>query len=52
MKTILHLASDNVLKMRRKYVAFNPDKHAVFAGNLTLKKSGKIIGKILRVTSE
>ena len=52
MKTILQLASNNVLRKRRKYVAFNPDNHAVVAGNLTHKKSGKIIGKILRVTSE
>ena len=52
MTTILQLASDHGLKMRRKDVAFNPDKHSVVAGNLTLKKSGKIVGKILRVTSE
>ena len=52
MKTILHIATDNCRRMRRKHVVFQPGKHSVLAGNLTDKKSGKIIGRILRVTSE
>jgi hypothetical protein len=49
-KTILHIATENCRRMRRRYVVFNPGKHSVLAGNLV--KSGKIIGRILRVTSE
>jgi hypothetical protein len=52
MKTILHIATENLMKMRRKYIIFKPEKHAVVMGNLTDKKTGKIIGKILRVSSE
>ena len=45
-KTSLQLASAPVQKLRRKYVAFNSDQHAVVAGNLTPRKSGRIAGKI------
>ena len=52
VKTILHIATDNCRRIRRRCVVFQPGKHTVLAGNLTDTKSGKIIGRILRVTSE
>ena len=38
--------------MRRKYVIFKPEKHSVVFGNLVDKKINRVIGRILRVTSE